>query len=53
MCLRVYFRRTFCHTTWSTAHVYYVILSDKEHASSAHETLAYTTRTTSKHQRAT
>ncbi len=42
-----------CHTTWSTAHVYYVILSKKILPLKDLTTFAYTTGTTSKHQRFT
>ncbi len=49
----VYFHRT-CNTTWSTAHARCIILwTFEDIARSGHETLAYTTGTTSKHQRAT
>ncbi len=48
----VYLHRT-CNTMWSTAHASCIILwTFEEHSSSAHETLAYTTGTSSKHQRA-
>ncbi len=50
----VYFHRT-CNTTWSTAHASCIILWTFEDTarSSYMKTLAYTTGTTSKHQRAT
>ncbi len=49
----VYFHRT-CNTTWSTAHASYIILwTFEDIARSYVKTLAYTTGTTSKHQRPT
>ncbi len=49
----VYFHCT-CNTTWSTAHASCIILwTFEDIARSAVKTLAYTTGTTSKHQRAT
>ncbi len=49
----VYFHRT-CNTTWSYAHASCIILwTFEDIARSAHKTLAYTTETIFKHQRAT